>query len=72
VSLVPVAYYADIVAAKARSFVTDDDASTTASGATRARARDPRHIQEKLDRVFKGEVALGQTMWFISKRTSRL
>ncbi|TNY22949.1 Argonaute2 AGO2 [Rhodotorula diobovata] len=64
VSLVPVAYYADIVAAKARSFVTDD-ASTTASGATRARARDPRHIQEKLDRVFKGEVALGQTMWFI-------
>lgn len=68
VSLVPVAYYADIVAAKARSFVTDDDASTVASGASRAKARDPKFIQDKLDRVMKGqlgEMPLGQGMWFI-------
>ncbi|GAA5924141.1 hypothetical protein JCM3775_005604 [Rhodotorula graminis] len=65
VSLVPVAYYADIVAAKARSFVTDDDASTVSSGSSKARQRGPKGIQDKLDRVFKTEMPLGQTMWFI-------
>ncbi|GAA6042866.1 hypothetical protein JCM8097_007198 [Rhodosporidiobolus ruineniae] len=67
VSLVPVAYYADIVATKARSYVTDDDASTTASGVARARPRDSDHIQKQLDREFKGhKVALGgQSLWWM-------
>ncbi|GAA5915403.1 hypothetical protein JCM6882_001414 [Rhodosporidiobolus microsporus] len=66
VSLVPAAYYADIVAGKARSYVTDDDASTTASGVARARARDSDFIQKQLDREFKGNPgAMGQTMWFV-------
>ncbi|BGP40812.1 Protein argonaute [Rhodotorula kratochvilovae] len=65
VSLVPVAYYADIVAGKARSFVTDDDASTTTSGVARARQRDPKFIQQQLDRVFKTEMPMGSSMWFI-------
>ncbi|GAA5826421.1 hypothetical protein JCM11251_002359 [Rhodosporidiobolus azoricus] len=66
VSLVPAAYYADIVAGKARSYVTDDDASTTASGVGRARARDPTFIQKQLDREFKGNPgAMGTTMWFV-------
>ncbi|GAA5908226.1 hypothetical protein JCM5296_000418 [Sporobolomyces johnsonii] len=56
VSLVPIAYYADIVAFKARSFVgQDDDASTTASGVARAVARDRDFIQKKLDRELSGQ-----------------
>ncbi|GAA5971083.1 hypothetical protein JCM11641_004137 [Rhodosporidiobolus odoratus] len=66
VSLVPVAYYADIVAGKARSYVADDDASTTMSGVARAQQRDPKYIQAQLDREFKNSrVALGGQFWWI-------
>ncbi|GAA6003090.1 hypothetical protein JCM10207_001981 [Rhodosporidiobolus poonsookiae] len=65
VSLVPVAYYADIVAGKARSYVSDDDASTQAAGA-RAPQLDPTAIQRKLDRQFKGhKAAMGAGMWWM-------
>ncbi|GAA6054538.1 hypothetical protein NBRC10513_006076 [Rhodotorula toruloides] len=59
VSLVPVAYYADIVAGKARSFVDTDDASTQRL-AQEAKKRDSRYIQDKLDRS-----TFGQSMWFM-------
>ncbi|GAA6003103.1 hypothetical protein JCM10207_001990, partial [Rhodosporidiobolus poonsookiae] len=65
VSLVPVAYYADIVAGKARSYVSDDDTSTQATGA-RAPQLDPTAIQRKLDRQFKGhKAAMGAGMWWM-------
>ncbi|BGO92079.1 Protein argonaute [Rhodotorula toruloides] len=59
VSLVPVAYYADIVAGKARSFVDTDDASTQRL-AQEAKKRDSRYIQDMLDRS-----TFGQSMWFM-------
>ncbi|GAA5992363.1 hypothetical protein JCM10908_000447 [Rhodotorula pacifica] len=62
-SLVPPAYYADIVATKARSFVSSDDVSSSA-GLARAKARDPTYIQSQLDRELKG-AKMGSTMWFI-------
>ncbi|GAA5925866.1 hypothetical protein JCM10213_007307 [Rhodosporidiobolus nylandii] len=66
VSLVPVAYYADIVAGKARSYVTDDDASTTASGVARAQQRDRDFIQKQLDREFRNHKnAMGAQFWWI-------
>ncbi|TKA58520.1 hypothetical protein B0A53_00261 [Rhodotorula sp. CCFEE 5036] len=63
-SLVPPAYYADIVATKARSFVSNDDISSSA-GLAQAKARDPNYIQNQLDRALKGAPAMGSTMWFI-------
>ncbi|GAA6007032.1 argonaute/piwi family protein [Rhodotorula paludigena] len=65
VSLVPVAYYADIVCTKARSFMTDDDASTTTSAVARANNRPRDYIQQKLDRGKVLKDAMGQGMWFI-------
>ncbi|BGP25278.1 argonaute [Rhodotorula toruloides] len=59
VSLVPVAYYADIVAGKARAFVDTDDASTERL-APEAQKRDSRYIQDKLDRSL-----FSQSMWFM-------
>ncbi|GAA5854435.1 hypothetical protein JCM5353_003413 [Sporobolomyces roseus] len=50
VSLVPVAYYADIVAGKARSYVEDDDAYTVSSGAGRPTRRDSKWIQQQLEK----------------------
>ncbi|BGP57316.1 Protein argonaute [Rhodotorula sphaerocarpa] len=62
-SLIPPAYYADIVATKARSFVSMDDASTS-GGLAQAKGRGPLFIQEKLDREV-AQQKMGSTMWFI-------
>ena len=55
---------ADIVATKARSFVSNDDMSSSA-GLAQTKARDPNYIQNQLDRALKGAPAMGSTMWFI-------
>ena len=62
VSLVPVAYYADIVAGKARSYVEDDDAYTVSSGAGRPTRRDSKWIQQQLEK--NGGDGFKQ-MWFV-------
>lgn len=54
---------ADIVATKARSFVSMDDASTS-GGLAQAKGRGPLFIQEKLDREV-AQQKMGSTMWFI-------
>lgn len=56
---------ADIVCTKARSFMTDDDASTTTSAVARANNRPRDYIQQKLDRGKVLKDAMGQGMWFI-------
>ncbi|CEQ42290.1 SPOSA6832_04106, partial [Sporobolomyces salmonicolor] len=63
VSLVPIAYYADIVAFKARSYVQEDDAATTSTGIARALARDRDFIQKKLDRELAGQQYA--KMWWV-------
>ncbi|GAA5867311.1 hypothetical protein JCM3774_003541 [Rhodotorula dairenensis] len=55
-SLVPPAYYADIVATKARSFVSNDDAASSV-GVAQAKARDPNYIQGQLDRLVDAVLA---------------
>ncbi|GAA5968532.1 hypothetical protein JCM3765_006724 [Sporobolomyces pararoseus] len=50
VSLVPTAYYADIVAGKARSYVEDDDNYTVSSGASRPVRREAKWIQQQLEK----------------------
>ncbi|GAA5934977.1 argonaute/piwi family protein [Sporobolomyces koalae] len=50
VSLVPVAYYADIVAGKARSYVEDDDNFTVSSGAGRPIRQEGKWIQQQLEK----------------------
>ncbi|GAA6023079.1 hypothetical protein JCM11491_002325 [Sporobolomyces phaffii] len=50
VSLVPAAYYADIVAGKARSYVEDDDAMTVSSGVSRPVRRESKWIQQQLEK----------------------
>lgn len=52
------------MATKARSFVSNDDMSSSA-GLAQAKARDPNYIQNQLDRALKGAPAMGSTMWFI-------
>ncbi|GAA5897871.1 argonaute/piwi family protein [Sporobolomyces salmoneus] len=50
VSLVPAAYFADIVAGKARSYVEDDDTYSVSSGASRPVRREAKWIQQQLDK----------------------
>ncbi|ORY89743.1 Piwi domain-domain-containing protein [Leucosporidium creatinivorum] len=64
VSLVPVAYYADIICTKARSFVYDDDASTSVGVSGRPR-RPTDWIQTQLDRTVEGFGATMPAQWFM-------
>lgn len=55
---------ADVICTKARSFVYDDDASTSAGGAGRPR-RSTDWIQTQLDRTVEGFGATIPANWFM-------